>query len=69
MLTFDRRTIDPFSAQEVEIATQFAEQAALALHNAQLYTDLKSSDENYRSIFEGIQDAVFVETSRAPSWM
>lgn len=61
MLTFDRKTIDPFDPQEIEIATMFAAQAAIALQNAQLYEETKNSEANYRGIFEGIQDAIYVE--------
>lgn len=61
VLTFDRKTVDPFDPDEIETATRFAAQAAIALQNAQLYEDLKSSEANYRSIFEGIQDAIYVE--------
>jgi PAS domain S-box-containing protein len=61
MLTFDRNDVDPFNPDEVEVATLFAAQAAIALHNAQLYKTLEESEAGYRNIFEGIQDAIFVE--------
>ncbi|MDF1500998.1 MAG: PAS domain S-box protein [Anaerolineales bacterium] len=61
VLTFDRKTVDPFEPEEIETASLFAAQAAIALQNAQLYEGLKDSEANYRSIFEGIQDAIYVE--------
>ncbi len=61
MLAIDRYEIRPFGSEIIEITTRFAAQAALALHNAQLYKILLESEAGYRNIFEGIQDAILVE--------
>jgi PAS domain S-box-containing protein len=61
MISIDRHVVDPFSAEEIEIAGAFATQAAIAIRNAQLYRHRMDSDANYRSIFEGVQDAILVE--------
>lgn len=40
IITVDRHQVHPFSAEEVALAQTFANHAALALHNAQLYETL-----------------------------
>ncbi len=37
MIAFDRETVRPFSADEIELADMFSAQAAMAIHNAELY--------------------------------
>lgn len=37
MITFDRQTVTPFTEDEIELADMFAAQAAIAIHNAELY--------------------------------
>ena len=41
-ITLDRAAIQPFTAEEIELATAFANQAAIALQNARLYHELES---------------------------
>jgi PAS domain S-box-containing protein len=61
MISIDRHAVDPFSGEEIEIASAFAAQAAIAIHNSQLHRHRVDSEANYRSIFEGVQDAILVE--------
>jgi PAS domain S-box-containing protein len=62
VISLERTARDPFTDDELETVSAFATQAAIAIRNAQLYKSLRDSESNYRSIFEGVQDAIFVES-------
>lgn len=49
-----------FTEREFNIACDFAEQAALAMENSRLFNQIEVSEKKYRSLFEEIDDAVFI---------
>jgi signal transduction histidine kinase len=48
MLALDRATVQPFTAEECELALSFAHQAAMAMENARLYSDLQQQMEELK---------------------
>lgn len=75
-ICLDSQTTEYFTPVHAERLEAFANQAALAIHNARLLQQaqeeiaerkraeeaLRESEEHYRTIFEGVQDAIFVES-------
>ncbi|MTI83871.1 MAG: PAS domain S-box protein [Firmicutes bacterium] len=49
-----------FNSNDVKIATVFAEHTAIALQNSQLLDNLILSVENYRTIFNAVNDAIIL---------
>ncbi len=45
LITLDRHEVRPFTVEEIEVATAFAQHAAIALHNANLYDQLARYNE------------------------
>ncbi len=45
LVTLDRHEVRPFTTEEVEVATAFAQHAAIAMHNADLYEQLARANE------------------------
>lgn len=52
-----------FTEREFNIACDFAEQAALAMENSRLFNQIGVSEKKYRSLFEEIDDAVFIAST------
>jgi PAS domain S-box-containing protein len=52
----------PFSEHDLERMQSFAGQLTGAIKRKQALADLEQSEANYRSIFEGVQDAIFVQS-------
>lgn len=48
-----------FEEPEISLLCGFADQAAIAIHNARLFEKLKESEEKYRTIVESIEDSYF----------
>ncbi|MEW5976088.1 MAG: two-component regulator propeller domain-containing protein [Acidobacteriota bacterium] len=51
---------EPFTERDLTVLTTFANQAAVALRNAELYEDIRSSELKYRTLVEQAGDAIFV---------
>jgi PAS domain S-box-containing protein len=52
----------PFSQHDLERMQSFAGQLTSAIKRKQALADLERSEANYRDIFEGVQDAIFVQS-------
>jgi PAS domain S-box-containing protein len=53
---------EPFSQEDTDRLQAIATQLTAAIEKRQAQEALKRSEENYRTIFEGVQDAIFVES-------
>lgn len=49
MIALDRTTLHPFTAEEAQLAQAFAHQAAIAIENARLYSDLQEQMDELTS--------------------
>ncbi|HET6961627.1 MAG TPA: ATP-binding protein, partial [Terriglobia bacterium] len=50
----------PFNERDLSLLTTFANQAAVATRNAELYQDMRASESKYRTLVEQAGDAIFV---------
>jgi PAS domain S-box-containing protein len=50
----------PFNERDLSLLTTFANQAAVATRNAELYQDMRVSESKYRTLVEQAGDAIFV---------
>ena len=50
MISFDRRDLNPFSEEEIEIAATFSNQAAIAIHHAQLFSRAERRLKNLQAL-------------------
>lgn len=50
-----------FSEHDVDALIQFADLAALALHNASLYDDLREYQQRLRAVIENTADAIYIK--------
>lgn len=50
----------PFNDRDLSLLTTFANQAAVATRNAELYQDMRASESKYRTLVEQAGDAIFV---------
>ena len=48
-----------FTAQRVEVLTLLASQAAISIENARLYADLKSTQDQYRALYDNAIEGLF----------
>ena len=58
-------TTEAFTSDRLEVIRVLSSQAAISIDNARLYTDLRSNEEKYRTLFEDSRDAIFVMTTDA----
>ena len=58
----DTRAPHVFQPEEIQLVQSVAVQAAIAIDNARLFEALRVSEERYRGIFDGVRDAIFVES-------
>lgn len=49
-----------FNERDLSLLTTFANQAAVAIRNAELYQDMRASESKYRTLVEQAGDAIFV---------
>jgi PAS domain S-box-containing protein len=60
--TVIRRTENCFSVDEFELVQLFVGYVTIAIENARLFEQLRTSEEKYRTLFEDSKDCVFVST-------
>ena len=58
----DTREERTFTQEDGNVAIGIANQAAVAIENARLFEQIKTSEERYRSLFEDSKDGVFTST-------
>jgi len=58
MLSVSRLMVAPFSSEEVDTASMFASQAAIALENAHLYNEVHKFNQQLESQQKSLQDAM-----------
>ncbi|MCP4935282.1 MAG: PAS domain S-box protein, partial [bacterium] len=51
-----------FTPDRLEVLQILASQAAIALENARLHTDLQASEKKYRTLFEDSKDVIFISS-------
>ncbi|MCP4934213.1 MAG: PAS domain S-box protein, partial [bacterium] len=51
-----------FTPDRLEMLKLLSSQAAIALENARLHTDLQASEKKYRTIFEDSKDMIFISS-------
>ncbi len=61
ILALGREPTSPdFNERDLSLLTTFANQAAMAIRNAELYQDVRASESKYRTLVEQAGDAIFV---------
>jgi two-component system NtrC family sensor kinase len=51
--------IDAFTEEDEQILLLFANQAAIAIHNARLFEEIRAAEANYRDLFDNANDLIF----------
>ncbi len=62
MAVQDYENDDRYSEHDKDFLASIATQVALAIEHREAGMALRESEEHYRAIFEGVQDAIFVES-------
>lgn len=60
VMVFYRKKPIPFNDEDIEMALTLARHAAVAIMNAELFTNVKISEEKYRNLFQNANDAIFL---------
>ncbi len=58
MITLDRTSVDPFDAEDIELATVLANHAGVAISNAQLYQRVQRANETHKMLIRELHHRV-----------
>ncbi len=58
----NRQVAGAFTSDHLTVLQIIASQAAISIENARLYADVQSSEDKYRTLFEGSRDTIFITT-------
>jgi diguanylate cyclase (GGDEF)-like protein/PAS domain S-box-containing protein len=64
MIAMDRAELRPYTAEEVEMAMTFANQAAMAIENARLFEEMERLKAFNEGVVQGVAEAILIEDAQ-----
>jgi diguanylate cyclase (GGDEF)-like protein/PAS domain S-box-containing protein len=64
MIAVDRAEVHPYTAEEVQLAMAFANQAAIAIENARLFEETERLRAFNESVVQGVAEAILIEDAQ-----